>query len=208
MKHLIKLPFIALLLSALCIVSCSSDADEILEQNNDVTTIEPQIISSDNCSEDELSDTTYWKSIDENCEEASFIPITMLDSAEFFNRIKNVNFIKPAISRFASEDYIKFRPYGSLHEGNISFRGFRVRYYTSYIYQFPIDMKAYRAGYQCRKDEHYGACYGHAKSDSEVYVCLDIIQKVGDKEYEYAYTVGLEALISNKRFIVNPLGAL
>ena len=208
MKHLIKLPFIALLLSALCIASCSSDTDEILEENNDVTTIEPRIISSDNNSEDELSDTIYWKSIDENCEEASFIPITMLDSAEFFNRIKNVKFIKLTISRSASDDIISFRRDGSQYEARIEFRGFFVRYYTSYIYQFPTYMKAYKAGYQCRKDEHYGACYGHAKSDSEVYVCLDIVQKVGDRQYEYAYTVGLEALIYNKKFRFNPIGGL
>lgn len=206
MKHLTILPILALLLSTLHITSCSSEEDDVIETENGGVIVTPTFLSPDDISETSyFADSICWIEFNEDGTQTCFVPIVMLDSAEFSERLKQVNLIDLPLKESRNAEGVIIRPEGSFTNIELSLRGFHVRYLTPYVYQFPLDIHVYRVSYERAKGEYYGSSYGHIHSDSEMYVCLDITHKTANKEYEYAYTVGLKALIRDRKFHLTPL---
>lgn len=238
MKHLTIIPLVALLASTMCMVtSCSSD-EEFPTEDSEIL-----INSADNLSAYELFGSTDGTAMSEDSIRDYFDTVTMLDSAEFFSRLKKARIKElPVIDRMLDDDTwdscdlvtildsaefistlerdrikelpvirsrtpgkFEIKQYDKYYRVTLGFRGFRVWFDTNYPYQFPRLIGAFKASYELADGEFPGRKYGHVKSDSEMFICMDIVRATGVEEYDYAYTVGIEAIIRDRTYLINPL---
>lgn len=135
------------------------------------------------------------------------MPINILSHAEFEETL-NTKVFKDTNTPMLmdSEPCAKVSPRGNSFDITLyCVNTMEVRYNTLRLYSFPQDKKAYRTSYKFKEGEFPGEANGTILNYEDLEATLDILTKKGDKNYGYAYTVGLHASTKNQRFEVWPL---
>lgn len=195
MKHLIKLPFIALLLSVLCIASCSSDADEIYSTNH----IQYENIS-DSTNAISFSDFAVIGE-DSLIAQVVEMPARFVSKEEFFSNYHPQKNIAETYS--AEEPYVIITQNGSRYTVSIELQSkMKVTYETRgdpYIFP-PKEQTKYHVAYKLASGEYAGNSKSYRESELQLSVSIDVYTKAGDGSLTYSRTPGFTVRIHNKKF--------
>lgn len=195
MKHLIKLPLIALLLSALCIMSCSLDADEIYSTNHN-----QDENTSDGINAISFSDFTVIGK-DSLIAQVVEMPAQFVSKDEFFANYHP----KKNIAETYSDDTrspVKIKKIGSSYEVTITCENkMAVIYETNYPYEFPPEeLTKYRVVYNLSPGEYVGGAKAYRESALQLSASIDIYTKAADGTLRPSHTAGFTVRIQNKIF--------
>lgn len=195
MKHLIKLPLIALLLSALCIASCSSDADEIYSTNHN----QDENIS-DGINAISFSDFTVIGE-DSLIAQVVEMPARFVSKEEFFANYHPQKNIAETYSD-DTRSPAKIRKIGSYYEVTITCENkMEVIYETNYPYEFPPEeLTKYRVVYKLSPGEYVGGAKAYRESALQLSASIDIYTKAADGTLRLSHTAGFTVRIQNKMF--------
>lgn len=194
MKHLIKLPFIALLLSALCIASFSSNADEIYSTNH----IQYENIS-DSTNAILFSDFAVIGE-DSLIAQVVEMPARFVSKEEFFSNYHPQKNIAETYSADTKSPAI-IQKTGSYYKVKVSDGKLSVTYETNYPYEFPPEeLTKYRISYKLSPGEFAGGAKAYRESALQLSVSIDVYTKAGDGTLHPSHTVGFTVRIQNKMF--------
>lgn len=194
-----KLKFSIVLIATavlLPITACTSDNDILYSEPTPISISADDINNTD--ANVEREPNTIKITFSENGESYYEIPMIILSEEDFQREMQNKIFKTPQSdkSKTINEPVLITKASNgynvTLYNGILE-----VRYSTSYPYEFPSNPNVYTMYYKFSTGEFPGSSRGKVNGN-QLTASLDIVRKTGDRKYEYAYSVVLEAYIQNK----------
>ena len=193
MRHKFIYALVVLITSVTYFTSCSSynDNDSIAVVDNSAA-----INMHENIDPDSLESPTI---------EDDWVTVIFLDSAEFAEQLKIRDLRAPNRDKSGTPGTVGIKKINGFWNVTMTLGGLSVIYDTNDIDSFIPEIKAYRVRYEKKSNEFCGQAYGHVRSDSKLDIFVDIIRRVAPEQYEYAYTVGMNAKILRGEFLLTAL---
>ena len=193
MRHKFIYALVVLITSVTYFTSCSSYDDNapIADVDNSAA-----INMHENIDPDSLESPTI---VDD------WVTVIFLDSAEFAEQLKIRDLRAPNRDKSGTPGTVGIKKINGFWNVTMTLGGLSVIYDTNDIDSFIPEIKAYRVRYEKKSNEFCGQAYGHVRSDSKLDIFVDIIRRVAPEQYEYAYTVGMNAKILRGEFLLTAL---
>ena len=193
MRHKFIYALVVLITSVTYFTSCSSynDNDSIAVVDNSAA-----INMHENIDPDSLESPTI---------EDDWVTVIFLDSAEFAEQLKIRDLRAPNRDKSRAPGTVGIKKINGFWDVTMTLGGLSVIYDTNDIDSFIPEIKAYRVRCENKSNEFCGQAYGHVRSDSGLDIFMDIIRRVAPEQYEYAYTVGMNAKILREEFLLTTL---